>query len=277
LLDAAGRRDFATWLLEQQKVLKLSQTRIGKRLGGNPGQWRSYIDGTTFPRTDGCVAIAKALGLPKPGLLFRAGYLGSLVGALPELVRLGRLQCESNRLRFDASLGGSLVKGGTDRPGFLAYQTNEKDYSLLVPYEISDALYLAVVAFPRRGDLYNNEDDTYETELWERIESALDKAKFEYVRSGRLPFPLDLASQVLGDSRLPPRIKKAVAGELTQFWANTTSPYAAAWIRRHVYALFADKLGGVSPISGHGLPLSSILERLISGTPIIQPIIKENS
>jgi hypothetical protein len=271
-LGEAERREFAAWLKWRQDQLKLSQTEMGKRLGGNPKQWRAYISHRVFPRSDGCLAIAKALEVPKPGLLFKAGYLSSLVGALPVLVRLGEEHCERDGFPFESAIGGSLVQRGIEPSGFLSYPINDKNYELLVPFQISDALYVAIAAFPRRGDWFNDDDDNYENDLWLRIENALDQVNYSYARSYELPFPLDLASQVLADGRIPSNIKKAVAGELTQFWANRVSLYASVSIRRHVYALFADKLGAVSPISGHGMPLSAVFRRIISGEPIIQPV-----
>lgn len=228
-----------------------------------------------FPRSDGCLAIARALGLPKLALLFKAGYLASLLSALPELVRLGKDHCEREGLSFvSPPVAGSVVPRGTERPGFLAYRTRT-EYDLLVPFEVSDALYVAITAFPRRGDWFNAEEDNYEIELWQRIEEALEEADFAYAKSDRLPFPLDLASRILVDGRIPAKIRKAAAGELTQFWAANVSPYVAAQITTHVYAIFADRLGAVSPVSGHGMPLSTIFERIVSGVPIIQSSNKE--
>jgi hypothetical protein len=251
VLDGSERKRFVAWLGQEQAQRKLSNKTIGARLSDNATQWRLYVSGRRFPRADGCLRLAQALEIPQLLMLWRAGYLGPIIGVLPRLVREGRERLKRDGFSFQPALGGTTIRDSIRRDGYLIVQITG-EYSVLVPIELHDALHIAIAAFPRRGDLPLTDADPFDDSIWFRVEKVLPivhPRQTAPILRPIIDFPLDIAFDMLLDRRLPVDLRMAIVGELTQLWADRTAPWATQVIRPRVYkTLLAAPIEELLPI-----------------------------
>ena len=96
----------------------------------------------------------------------------------------------------------------------------------VAPKPIGVAIQLAVLAFPRRGDVYKENAREYREELGREAHALVNLAKSQRSemrtagRPKKLPPFLQRASDALDDSRLPFDLKRPMAAEYVVAWAD---------------------------------------------------------
>ena len=89
-----------------------------------------------------------------------------------------------------------------------------------VPRPMALAILIAVVGFPRRGDIYKSGADRYAADIFAASTNLIELAE-QTVGSYKLPPLLQRAEDALKDKALPFELRRVVAAEYTVKWADT--------------------------------------------------------
>lgn len=263
-LNAEERRDAGAFLQALVEGSGRSKRSVLAAMGyeGGTNRLNSYFRGERLPAPETLRAICVAIGASYVEVVDRFGYYREIIGILADLVWFGARwlqEAESRGKPMDAkryafgswlqperqvvcvklapiefspgetssaSVPSSLdcVDPSLSRETVIA---PEHTTTTKVPKPIGLAIMLAVLAFPRRGDVYKKGARQYRERLAREAHHLVDAAecgRAETKAAGRprnLPSYLQRACHVLDDPHLAFDSKRPVAGEYVQAWADS--------------------------------------------------------
>ena len=214
-LDDDGRAEFGAWL----DALRLTKgwtkreflTMIGRdSLGTSARDANRYFEGRVAPTEETARKLAAAFRVDERLMLLRAGLLGSLLTDLPQLVQAAHEHCEAHGASFEACMvpGRRVARG---RDGFMRFSLKGGTFS--VPLSVLSAAFIAVAAFPLRGEKRKRTSVDPEEML-----SAVATDFLVQGPPAAKPHELKRAAEILSDRQLPTEHRLAAAAEFVRAW-----------------------------------------------------------
>jgi transcriptional regulator with XRE-family HTH domain len=242
---------FRTWYREElEKQPGLSLRQIAKRIGyeHNASRLSEYLKGKRVPGAAMVRQMAEAIGASPVAALWLAGYHETFFEELQSLYRLGWMWCREDGadLREDGATWPITVGPNGDYvyiPAAIAhryhraviYQTSEGSHpiagTVVLPWPLLLAVFMAIGAFPRRGDMVKPGHV-------ERI-ARLAALAGPYVRAAkklRMPEnfkPLDVlrSAKSISQLRYLQLSGAAIVAEYANLWADLVCRKYAAYAR----------------------------------------------
>jgi transcriptional regulator with XRE-family HTH domain len=130
----------------------------------------------------------------------------------------------------------------------------------VVPKPMALAILIAVVGFPRRGDIFKSGTDRYAADLFTASLKLVEYAE-ETVKLYKLPPLLQLAEDALKDRTLEFELRRVVAAEYTVAWADAECSFYT-----HIARLAALEYFGVAGSSMDNITAESQLPQIRRAT-----------
>lgn len=201
-LTLTERAAFGAWLEARRVRAGRSKNHVLRKAGIPIERFNSYVEGGVIPGAATLARIAEALDIPWPIAFWRAGHFRDLLGAINLL---------SLALHESSSSGIPLQKR---RIGAVAL------------------VDLALRAFPRRDYRTNA---LFLADLIDERDAALrllaGTITFDEALPRRMHPKLERAAKALDDNAMPLALRRVVAGEYVNAWADEFDEAAALAVR----------------------------------------------
>ena len=234
VLSGSRRIGFGAWLdvLRQQRGLskKALAEALGRPGGATNRQINKYLSGEIAASESTLIALARALELPERYMLLAGGYFEPLIRDIEDLLALAQWYCILDGLSFHDCIEGRPVAVSQQslEPSSIApYMQIQISRKYTVPAPAIAAVHIALLAFPLRGERYN--DDTLPG-----IFVSYDPRGFRR-RPGKMPSELSKAINGLSDQSLSGNSRRAVAAEYVRAWITRECGPLASDLARVMY------------------------------------------
>lgn len=125
-----------------------------------------------------------------------------------------------------------------------------RDFPCIVPKPLAVAIFIAVLGFPRRGDIYKDGAATYAPALLEDAADLIDQAINSRPKGTAIPMLLSRAIDILKDKRIPLDSRRVVASEFMNSWADSLCSAYTFYVRLAAFAYWGtagSSEGAISP------------------------------
>jgi len=152
------------------------------------------------------------------------------------------------------------------------YATQSDERTIVVPRPMAIAILLAVLAFPRRGDIYKEASPQYRYDLAKAADALVKEARRQRVDLRAAGRPrnvhrfLQRASDTLDDSSLEFNSRRPIAAEYMMAWADSICEPYARYARLAAFELWGE--AGGRPV---GAP-SNVVIKAVPGATTKTPI-----
>lgn len=235
---ASEEPPFGAWLQGVLRARGITKNALLQRLGRGPGtsteHLNRYIEKGMTPTVQTVERIAAALEISPSLALLKAGYLHALLPKIAMRMRNAAAFCAEHHADFAACMNAEEYvsrEAGVADPRF--FRCTLGGYGMFsIPYAALEAVYIAIVAFPLRGERYKPRL------MFGDVETALqDPVTNDGVEraAGKLPAELSAAMQVLRNRKIAVEHRRAAAAELVRSWVLSAGGTFAAALRDDCY------------------------------------------